>query len=414
MKKILFFSVCMAFMVTAFPMGIGVQGGLSIDILQGKTVNPGVSGEGSVTIRFAENSPFVLGLGSYGDFRKINAFADWWMLNTSLAGKTNVYIGVGAYAGASLNPFSLDAGARLPIGISRFFLNNFFEGYVQVVPSLGFGIGKNFSSDNITAGMKVFVPINLGFRIWLNNLPDFKGISKSISPLQSPAKPNLTKGLGGLQSLQGEMLQAMFSTVFSSAFCIGGIYLDYSSLKEGQGLVWYQELKDDSSTAELTTEVALLKKLDNGDCWWYIAMSDKSEKTEYEGLLDSQQRVKRIRYISDGEIEEYIFPVPTKPTENSSLVGLGIIGLGTNFSEETIKDFVQGEEKVSVKAGTYNAKKSVYEYGSSKDMISYKWYFTEDVPCFFIKYDHALGNNHFSKGELTSIKNDYKTKFNSY
>ena len=91
-------------------------------------------------------------------------------------------------------------------------------------------------------------------------------------------------------------------------------------------------MEDESSSADLTTEVALLKKLDNGDSWWYIAMSDDEGKTEYEGLLDSQQRVKRIRYKEDGEIEEYVFPVPTNPTENSSsLGGLGMVGLGVTI-----------------------------------------------------------------------------------
>ena len=415
MKKIFILFICMTFMMSLFSIGIGVQGGVSIDIWEGKTVNTGASGEGAVTIRFAEDSPFVLGLGGYGGFSRFNAFADWWMINSDLGGKTNRYFGLGVYAGASLNPFALEIGARLPIGITAFFLNNLLEGYVQAVPSVGFGIGTNYSSDQILAGMKIFVPINLGLRVWLNNLPDFSGVTESVATAQKTAKTNINKGLSGLQSLQAGMMQTMFSTVFSTVFCVGGIYLDYTSLEEGQGLVWYQELEDESSSADLTTEVALLKKLDNGDSWWYIAMSDDEGKTEYEGLLDSQQRVKRIRYKEDGEIEEYVFPVPTNPTENSSsLGGLGMVGLGVTFTPETVNDFVQGEEKITVGAGTYTAKKSIYEYGSSKDMTSYKWYFTENVPGMFIKYDHALGNKRYSRGELKSFKNNYKTKFDSF
>ena len=86
-----------------------------------------------------------------------------------------------------------------------------------------------------------------------------------------------------------------------------------------------------------------------------------------------------------------------------------MVGLGVTFTPETVNDFVQGEEKITVGAGTYTAKKSIYEYGSSKDMISYKWYFTENVPGMFIKYDHALGNKSYSRGELKSFKNNYKT-----
>jgi len=404
MKKILVFFICMTFMCAAFSIGIGVQGGASIDIYEGSSVDAGVSGEGSVTIRFAEDSPFVLGLGGYNGFANFNAFADWWMINIPLGETTNAYLGAGAYAGIALSPFSFEAGARLPLGVSSFFLDNFLEGYLQAVPSAGFEFGSD-------SGLKVFVPINLGLRVWINNIPDFSGITNSMNT----AKASMNQGLGRLQVLEGEMMQTMFSTVFSTVFCVGGIYLDYTSLEEGQGLVWYQELEDESSSADLTTEVALLKKLDNGDSWWYIAMSDDEGKTEYEGLLDSQQRVKRIRYKEDGEIEEYVFPVPTNPTENSSsLGGLGMVGLGVTFTPETVNDFVQGEEKITVGAGTYTAKKSIYEYGSSKDMTSYKWYFTENVPGMFIKYDHALGNKRYSRGELKSFKNNYKTKFDSF
>lgn len=401
MKKILAMLICMAFMWAAFSIGIGVQGGASIDIYEGSSVDAGVSGEGSVTIRFAEDSPFVLGLGGYNGFANFNAFADWWMINLPLGETTNAYLGAGAYAGIALSPFSLEAGARVPIGVSSFFLDNFLEGYAQIVPSAGFEFGSD-------SGLKVFVPINLGLRVWINNIPDFSGITSSIGSAKKSA-------MGGLQSLQTGMMQTMFSTVFSSVFCVGGVYVDFATLKEGQGLVWYQEITNGSSKEELTTEVALLKKLDNGDSWWYIAMSDEEGKTEYEGLLDSQQRVKRIRYKENGEIEEYVFPTPTKPTENSdSLVGVGMFGLGANFTLETLQDYVQGEEKVSVGAGSYNAKKSAYEFGSSKDMVSYKWWFTEEVPGSIVKYDHELGDDCYSKGELKSIKDNYKSKFDSF
>ena len=55
MKKIFILFICMTFMMSLFSIGIGVQGGVSIDIWEGKTVNTGASGEGAVTIRFAED-----------------------------------------------------------------------------------------------------------------------------------------------------------------------------------------------------------------------------------------------------------------------------------------------------------------------------------------------------------------------
>ena len=65
MKKIFILFICMTFMMSLFSIGIGVQGGVSIDIWEGKTVNTGASGEGAVTIRFAEDRCANVQYGSW-------------------------------------------------------------------------------------------------------------------------------------------------------------------------------------------------------------------------------------------------------------------------------------------------------------------------------------------------------------
>lgn len=401
MKKLVAFVLCLFLAVTGvFSLGFGVQGGASVNIMRGGDVGLGGSGDAALTLRLSQDSPFVFGLGGYDSFRSFNLFVDWWMLNFPVGERFNFYAGLGAYGGIALSPFAFEVGGRVPVGVNAFFLDGFLEGYVQATPSVGFGLGDS-------GGLAAFVPITLGIRVWLDNMPDFGGI-----------KTDLNKGLGSFQSLQAGAMQAAFAQVFSTVFCIGGLYPDYSTLKEGQGVVWLQSYADESEKTQTTTELALLKKLDNGDSWWYICMDDEEGKLEYEGLLDSQMRVKRIRYKEDGETEEYVFPTPTSASENnSSFMGLGLGGissLGMNFTMETVGDFVQGEETVKVPAGTWKAKKSVYEYGSSKDLTSFNWFCTDEVPGLLIKYEHNYGADLSSKGDLQSLKDGYKTKMDSY
>ena len=384
-----------------FAIGFGVQGGASIDIMRTGDFDTGVSGDAALTLRLSETSPFVFGVGGYNSFRSFSLFADWWALNVPLGERFGLYAGVGVYGGLFVSPFSFEVGGRVPIGVNAFFLDNFIEGYVQAVPSVGFEFGDS-------GGLAVFAPINLGIRIYLGNMPDFGNL-----------KADWNKGLGSLNALQSNIMQAAFSQVFARVFSVGGIYLDYNTLEEGQGVVWNHSYTDESEGLEYTTEVALLKKLDNGDSWWYIAMTDEGELLEYEGLLDSQLRVKRIRYSEDGKTKEYVFPVPTSASEEGgSLAGIDAYGgfstLGMTFTMEALADFAQGTETVRVPAGTWRATKSVYEYGSSDQLISYNWYYTLEVPGQLIKYDHRHGDEMRSNGELQSVGRNYKTKFGSY
>lgn len=401
MKKLAGVLVCLSCMAGIFSVGFGVQGGASIDIMNTGEVQAGVSGDAAVTIRLSETSPFVFGLGGYNSFRSFNLFVDWWALNIPLGERASLYGGLGAYGGIFTSPFSFEAGGRVPLGVNAFFLGKFLEGYVQVVPSVGFKFGDG-------GGLAVFVPINLGVRIYLGNTPDFGNLEAEWN-----------KGLSSLNALQANVMQAAFSQVFASAFSVGGIYPDYSQLEEGQGLVWKHRYEDESESLQYTTELALLKRLDNGDSWWYIAMTDDGDLLEYEGLLDSQLRVKRIRYAEDGQTKEYVFPVPTSASEGTgSLAGFGGYGglstFGMSFTTETLDEFAQGTQTVSVPAGTWRATKSLYEYGSSESLFSYCWFYTDQVPGQLIKYHHSQGGEFESSGELQAVRGGYKTKFGSY
>lgn len=406
MKKLILSLCCFMFFTNIYGLGIGVEGGTSINILSSGKVDFSIQGDAALTIKLSQNNPLSFGLNSTNGFKNFNLFADCNFVNFPINNLFNFYTGLGAYGGIGLSPFYFEAGGRLPLGINGYFFDNFLETYFQITPSVGF----NFSE---TSGLSTFVPITIGIRIWLDHFPDFGNLD---TPSVSKNKNKANINLNGLHSLQSELLQASFEQVFSTVFYIGGIYPDYTKMNSGEGLKWKHKYTDNSEKYELTTEFALLKKLENEDSWWYICMINEEGKMEYECLFDSQMNVKKIRYEENNNIEEYIFPIPSSPQKSSSsyINLMNTTSLGLNFNMDLILEYNQGSEDIKIPAGSYNVTKCIYEYGSSKELTSFKWYLSKDIPGELIKYNHKYGDNVLQEGELQSFKDDYKTKFNSF
>lgn len=396
MKKIILpvLLLCAAAAISA--QGIGIQGGPAIGIMDNGTTEASFAEDVAITFRFTETSPFVFGLSESNGLKRFAVFADFWLINKPLTETFNLYAGAGAYAGAAISPFRFSVGGRIPIGVNAFFLNDFIEPYAQIVPSAGFAFGSG-------GGLQVSIPVNIGIRFWIKNKPDFNGIK--------------AKYTGAVQAGNAAAMQAAFNQVFAAAFYVGGLYPDYyTALAEGQGISWKQKQYDANETNETASEIALLKKVDGADSWWYLRYQVDGESLEFEALIDTQLRVKKIRYYDSEtkDIEEYVFPVPSSPTESSGAYAqsAALMGLPADFA--AIKEYSQGTEKVSVPAGSWNAEKLVYEYGSSKERISFKWWISPDVPGELLKYEYRYGNESSADGSLVSVKSGYKTKFSSY
>ncbi|AEE16459.1 hypothetical protein [Treponema brennaborense] len=134
----------------AFAFGIGIQGG-------GGYPAPGNAG---VTFKL-DSLPLVFAANaSFGDSFRIGATADYWVLNDTITGPLNWFIGGGVGAGFSVgSDFAVLLTARVPVGLNMFLVDGFIEPYVQVVPALGL----NFGSGSL---FNFVFDANLGVRFW--------------------------------------------------------------------------------------------------------------------------------------------------------------------------------------------------------------------------------------------------------
>ncbi|HUX51151.1 MAG TPA: hypothetical protein VMW73_10160 [Spirochaetia bacterium] len=109
-----------------FSWGIGASFGIdALGGLPGQNV--------LLSIQFPK-LPILWGIGAHanGNSYNMGVTADWWLLNQSLGGPVNVYIGPGLYLAL---PTPFEFGARLPIGLNIFPVN-FLELFIEAAPAL--------------------------------------------------------------------------------------------------------------------------------------------------------------------------------------------------------------------------------------------------------------------------------------
>ena len=217
--------------------------------------------------------------------------------------------------------------------------------------------------------------------------------------------------------IAGMMHQMMFTMMYSQVFFIGGFGASLYELEETQGMIWRMEVKDENgSTSKAETERALLKKLPDGERWWYLAWRVDKDEFEYEGLIDKDMNVKKVRYYDpdNKRVEEFTFDdaasggsqgsVPKEPASSS-----------LDFSE--LPRYSKGSETLRINAGTYNTERFEWQVKNEDDgsTYNYKWWVDDKTKIGLVKYEWTKSRSkESSKGELYSVKMGYKTKFNSF
>lgn len=90
--------------------------------------------------------------------------ADRWILNDTLIGHLNGFVGWGLYANLR-NVFQIvdgglgfSVGGRIPFGLNMYFADGFIETCLQMAPSIGFKFHDGF-------GLSLFIPVNFGVRL---------------------------------------------------------------------------------------------------------------------------------------------------------------------------------------------------------------------------------------------------------
>jgi hypothetical protein len=104
----------------------------------------------------------------------IGLTGDFWLLNPKLfsfgdIGSLNFFLGPGFYAAVAFNDFDgipddekvdFKLGIRAPIGLNLLLTKDFFEIYLQVVPSWGIGFVPELRWTDFS------IPLAAGFRFW--------------------------------------------------------------------------------------------------------------------------------------------------------------------------------------------------------------------------------------------------------
>jgi len=215
----------------------------------------------------------------------------------------------------------------------------------------------------------------------------------------------------GLSGLTHKM---MFTIVYSQVFFIGGFGANFYELEETQGTIWRVETRDaDGTTNRVEAERALLKKLPNGDQWWYLAWRVDGDEMEYEALMSKDLYAKKIRYFNPDlkRVEEAVFNEPGKGNEDTEPPA----ATGT-IAFNDIGAHVKGQETISVNAGSFNTNRIEWSL-VDEDNVTYKyiWWVDPRASGGIIKYDWSKsGSRERVTGELYSVKKGYTTKFSSF
>lgn len=159
-KKLLavFAALFIAGTVNVFALGIGAQGGYT------------VGGNGGAAVTFKVDTlpcVFAADVAFANNYVAVGCTADWWMANPAIEGTWGYFYGVGVGGNIGLgDPTSLLVGPRLVAGTNLFLLDGFLELYLQAAwqPSFTMAIGSENADGHFVWG---YIPVNLGFRVWL-------------------------------------------------------------------------------------------------------------------------------------------------------------------------------------------------------------------------------------------------------
>ena len=239
-----------------------------------------------------------------------------------------------------------------------------------------------------------------------------------LSGVQQSASNRISAEVASAAGLTGMTNKMMFNVVYSQVFYIGGFGADTYELEETQGAVWQIITTDEkNNSAKAETERALLKKLPDGDQWWYLAWREAGETYEYEALMSKDMKAKKIRYYNADvkRVEEAVFK-ETAGASGGEETDPPQEPVSGSLEKDDLSVYMKGRETVRTNAGTFNADRLEWS-GTDDDNVTttYTWWVDPGVPGGLVKYQWIKsGSRESISGELYSLKKGYSTKFGSY
>ncbi|MCP5453884.1 MAG: hypothetical protein H7A27_07855 [Spirochaetaceae bacterium] len=250
------------------------------------------------------------------------------------------------------------------------------------------------------------------------SLPGIGGFNP-LADLQSSVEARASAEVSSAVGLSGLERKAMFNVLYSQIFFIGGFGADFYGLEETQGSVWrIKSVDEDGSFSAVEAERAFLKRLPNGDSWWYLAWRGDGESWEFEALMDGDQMARKIRYFNADvkRVEEAVFDTSGKAKPDSETAPPEEAPT-SELALEDLSGYSKGVETVKVGAGTFRAERIEWTFYDEDEKTTYRytWWVDPKAPGGLVKYEWAKsGSKESVSGELVSLKKGYKTKFASF
>ncbi len=196
---------------------------------------------------------------------------------------------------------------------------------------------------------------------------------------------------------------SQFYSLYWLAFYPGGFGFTDSSFKEGVGTRWQITTKDKDNTDSITVERALLKNNIDGTSWWKAVFLVDDDRLVYEFLIDKDYNLLKLRFrdLDSGELMEY---------NEATMEGWTAVPVNM-VTEADYAEWNKGKEKVTVKAGSYNADHLVIK--DTEDGYTYEWWLFAGVPGGLVKFLHSDEDGEY-KGELIEITKGNTTELSSY
>jgi len=249
------------------------------------------------------------------------------------------------------------------------------------------------------------------------SIPSVGPSSSPFGSLRQSASDRASAEIASVTGLTGLSNQMMFNMMYSQVFFIGGFGANFYELEETQGAIWRVQSRDeDGRTSNVEAERALLKKLSNGDEWWYLAWRADGDVMEYEALMNSNLQARKIRYYNPDvkRVEETTFK------ETAASGSEDAAPREPAVSETDMKElsaYSKGKETIRVNSGTYTADRLEWSALDEEENTTYNyvWWVDPKAVGGLVKYEWTKsGSRESISGELYSVKKGYKTKFNSF
>jgi len=173
-----------------------------------------------------------------------------------------------------------------------------------------------------------------------------------------------------------DLMEFYVGYLFTVAFHSGSYSLEQVSYEPGEWTHW-RILDDEEGTADI--ERAFIERTAEGDEWWRVKLTTTSEGEENEMIIEAlfsgdHAQLVRLRALMPGA---------TEPSELPVREGAYGYRAPIRLTEESIEGATVGVERVTVPAGTFQARHIRY---GSLDGGTLEWWLADSVPGGVVRY----------------------------